>query len=203
MEEVRLGRASVALLPVVRGLPSEAPSVARAIESTAPHLVALSISPDELEALRTYDGRPAEAANFEEEIYMAGLSAWETPVKPAPCFTEAVRTSAARHVPVEPLDMDEETFTSAYTRFVGAVELLFQGRAEGRLARKRFRATTPEEFVLEWDAAVNRSTGFARLQIEREKHMASRIETLAGTSDKILAVVEVERIRGVLGALRA
>jgi len=202
MDEVRLGEARVHVLPVVRGLPSEAPSVAGAIETVRPDVVALSIGPEELEALRAYRGGSVAAENFEEEVYVAGLSAWEEPVKPAPCFTEAIRRADASRVRVEGVDMDESTYTDAYTSYVSAMELILQGRAERRLARKRFRARTPREFVLEWDAEVNRPVGFARLQREREAHMARRLREIAKSARAVLAVIEVERAEGVLAALR-
>lgn len=202
MEEVRLGEASVRVLSVVRGLPSEGKAVREAVESLHPNVIALSISPEELEALRHYEGGPAEPENFEEEIYVAGLSAWEEAVKPAPCFTEALRIAAAQKTRLEAIDMDESTYTDAYTRAVSAMELILQGRVHSRLGRKRFRATTPQEFVLEWDAEVNRPIGFARLQREREAHMASRLRAVAEDARRVLAVIEVERVKGVLAALR-
>src|SRR5213594_1739457 len=66
MDEVRLGLASVTILPVVRGLPSETSTVADAIRTTDPKVVALSIGPEELQTLRVYDGGPLEPENFEE-----------------------------------------------------------------------------------------------------------------------------------------
>jgi len=202
MDEVLLGEASVSILPCVRGLPSETRAVARAIESSHPEVVALSLAPEEIEALRSYAGGPAGAESVEEEVYMAGLSAWEEPIRPAPCFTEAVRIADARGLRLEALDMDEETFTDAYTAFVSTMELLLQGRAEKRLARKKFHARSPEEFVLEWDAEVNRMVGFARLQREREAFMAKRLRQIAANAHRVLAVIEVERAKGVLAALR-
>jgi len=202
-DEVRLGPASVRILRVVRGLPRDGAQVARAIDDFAPDLVALSIGPEELEALALYDGGPAEPSNFEEEVYVAGLSAWETPVKPPPCFVEALRVSQARGIRIEGIDFDEEAYTDVYTACVSAVELILQGRTEARLTKRRFRATTPEAFVLEWDAEVNRAPGFARLQKEREAHMARRLHALAGAARRVLAVVELERAQGVLAGLRA
>lgn len=203
MEEVRLGDASVLVLPVVRGLPSEGPAVVRAMEFAAPNVVALSISPEEVDALRRYEGGPVEPENVEEEIYVAGLSAWETPVKPAPCFAEALRAADARGLRVEGLDMDEEAYTDAYIRSVSAMELILQGRVQSRLARKRFRVETPQDFVLAWDAEVNRAPGFTRLQREREAHMTGRLREIARTARRVLAVIEVERVKGILAALRA
>lgn len=203
MQEVRLGGASVLVLEAVRGLPSEGAAAVRALESTSPDVLAMSIAPEELQALRTYAGGPADPENFEEEIYVAGLSAWEVPVKPAPCFTDPLKAAETRGIRLEALDLDEEAYTTAYLRCVSAMELILQGRVEVRLARKKFTAPTPRDFVLAWDAEVNRAAGFTRLQREREAHMARRLREIAARARRVLAVVEVERSRGVLAALRA
>ncbi|HEY7587416.1 MAG TPA: hypothetical protein VIB49_01535 [Thermoplasmata archaeon] len=202
MEEVRLGESSLFVLPVVRGLPRDGAAVAKAIDEIRPEAVAVSISPEEVDALRGYQGTPVGPENLEEEVYVAGLSAWEEPVKPPPCFTEAVRVAMDLGVRLEGLDLDEDAYTDAYTSAVSTMELILQGRMESRLGRKKFRAQTPEEFVLEWDAEVNRTAGFARLQKIREGHMASRLREIAQDTKTVLAVIEVERAKGVLGALR-
>ena len=202
MDEVRLGLASVTILSVVRGLPSERSTVADAIRTTNPNVVALSIGPEELETLRAYHGGPLEPENFEEEIYVAGLSAWEPPLKPPPCFTEAVRVAEKQGTRLEAIDMDEVTYTENYVDSVSTLEVIFQGRLERRLAKKRFDARTPQEFVLAWDAEVNGPPGFARLQTKREAFMAARLRQIAAGRASVLAVIEVERTKGVLAALR-
>lgn len=202
MEEVRLGEASVSVLPVVRGLPSEGEAVRRAIDSLRPDVVALSVSPEELETLRTYHGGNLEPDNVEDEIYVAGLSAWEEPKMPPPCFLVAAKAGGARKAQLEAVDMDEEAYAAAYTRWVSTMELILQGRLENRLLKKKFQVSTPQEFALAWDAEVNRSVGFSRLQKERETFMASRLRSLATGTTRVLAVIEVERVRGVLAALR-
>jgi len=202
MDEVRLGDASIRILPVVRGPPSEADKVRTAVETTRPAVVALSIGPEELKTLRVYDGGPLEPENFEEEIYVAGLSAWEPTIKPPPCFSEAIRAADAHGIRLEALDMDEVTYTENYVDSVSALELIFQGRLERKLANKRFRATSPQEFVLEWDSEVNGSPGFARLQARRERFIASRLREIAAPGGTILAVIELERVEGVKSALQ-
>ncbi len=202
MEEVHLGEASVSLLLVVRGLPSAGESVQRAIDAQKPDVVALSVSPEELDTLRAWRRGKLEPDNVEDEVYVAGLSTWEEPVMPPPCFTRAIETAMARRIRLAAIDMDEETYADAYTKWVSTLELILQGRLESRLLKKRFHVSTPEDFALAWDAEVNRSAGFARLQKEREKFMAGQLRKLAQGGMRILAVVEVERIRGVLTALR-
>jgi hypothetical protein len=201
MDEVRLGGASLHILSVVRGLPSEADTVRRAMDAKQPAIVALSIGPEELQALRSFRGTSIEPENFEEEIYVAGLSAWEPPVKPPPCFSEAIRSAENQGARLEAIDMDEALYTDTYVDCVSALEVVFQGRLERKLRKKRFTATTPRDFVLEWDAAVNGSPGFRRLQARREAHFALRLRELA-SKGTTLAVIEVERAAGVLHALR-
>jgi hypothetical protein len=201
MQEVRLGEATVGLLPVVRGLPSDGGKVVRVLGTWHPGIVGLTVSPEELETLRTYQGGNLEPDTTEDEVYVAGLSAWEEPEMPPPCFVQAVREASAQHLRLEALDMDEETYADAYTTSVSTMELILQGRLENRLLKKRFNVSTPEEFAVAWDAEINRTVGFARLQKEREKFIAGRLRDLAQGPARILAVVEVERAKGVLAGL--
>src|SRR3989449_2130226 len=116
MDEVRLGLASVTILSVVRGLPSERSTVADAIRTTKPDVVALSIGPEELQTLRVYHGGPLEPENFGEEIYVSCLSAREPPIKPPPCFTEAVRVAEKQGTRLEAMDVREGTYTENYVQ---------------------------------------------------------------------------------------
>src|SRR2546428_5747683 len=111
MDEVRLGPAPVNILSVVRGLPSERSTVAEAIRTMKPNVAALSIGPEELQTLRVYHGGPLEPENFAEAIYVAGLSAWEPPLKPPPCFTEAVRVAEKQGTRLGAIATDEGTCT--------------------------------------------------------------------------------------------
>src|SRR5207249_1168990 len=90
----------------------------------------------------------AKDSDDEEEVYVAGLSAWEPPVKPPPCFSDAIKQADAQRVPVEGVDMDEATYTESYVDCVSALEVVLVGRMEKRLTKRRFRAQTPREFVL-------------------------------------------------------
>lgn len=201
MEEVRIGEATVAVLPVVRGLPSHGDKVAASIGSWQPDVVALSVSPEELGTLRSFRGETLEPDTTEDEVYVAGLSVWEEPVMPPPCFTRAVQEATVRNVRLAALDMDEEAYADAYTACVSTMELILQGRLENRLLKKQFHVTTPEDFALAWDGEINRTDGFARLQKERERHLAAQVRKLASGTTRVLAVIEVERVKGVLAEL--
>src|SRR5256886_8542253 len=175
MDEVQLDRATIRLLPVVRGLPSEAETVRRATDSPRPAAIGISIGPEELIAFGSSDGGPLSAENFEEEIYVAGLSAWERAINPPPCFSEAIKAADARGVPIEAVDMDEVTYTESYVDCVSGLEVVFQGRFEKPLTKKRFPATNPRDFVLEWDAEVDGAPRVAPLPSRPETFIASRL----------------------------
>src|SRR5437899_912264 len=116
-------------------------------------------------------------------------------------FVERARVGEKQGTRLEAIDMDEVTYTENYVDSVSTLEVIFQGRLERRLAKKRFDARTPQEFVIAWDAEVNGPPGFARLQAKREAFMAARLRQIAAEGASVLAVIEVERTKGVLAAL--
>lgn len=204
MEAVPLGEGRVVhLMPVVRGLVSESGRVRAAIDQVRPDAVALSISREELEALRVYDGGDAPPDSVDEEVYVRGLARFGEVRKPPPCFVEALSAVKDRGTPVHPLDLDEDQYSSLYVSVVSTVDLLLANARLGRLLRWVSKAETPEGFVREWDGRVNGSEGYRKLQAEREEFIARRIRQLARKYRTLLALVEVERADGVLGRLRA
>jgi len=188
-------------LPVVRGLESERLKVKQALEESSPKVIALSISPEELDGLEKYGGGNIPAANFEEEIYMERLSEFGEVSKPPPCFLEARDQAKDRNLKLEPLDLNNEDFTEAYVINVSTIEMMFHSRIERKLRGPRLQAQTPEEFVLEFDKAINSKLGYRRLEMAREKHMAKRLAKLMDESAATLALVELERAEGVKRAL--
>src|SRR3990170_3544872 len=124
MDVVELRGCRLHLMPVVRGLASESETVRAAVAEVAPEAVALSISREEIEALRAHDGADVPPDNVDEEVYVRGLSRFGAVRKPPPCFVEALAAAAARGIPVHPLDMDAEQYTSAFVAAVGTVDVL-------------------------------------------------------------------------------
>jgi hypothetical protein len=162
--------------------------------------VALSISPEGLEAM----GKPEnlkpdrnKPSNPEEEIYILGLSAYGEVMKPPPCFSMALEQARSGNIPVKALDMDDEHYTIAYCKYVNTMDMIRQGHGRKSMPKHRFVSKTPEEFVLEWDDLVNRLKGYRDLENSREMWLAKGISKLAQNSASILAIVELERLKGV------
>src|SRR3989442_6450335 len=201
MDVVALGGCRVHLMPVVRGLVSEGGGVRAAFTEVGPQAVALSISREELEGLKTFAGGNAPPDNLEEEVYVRGLARFGEVRKPPPCFREAAAFARERGIPVHPLDMDNEQYTSTYVSTVSTVDILLSNARAGKLRRWALKAATPAEFVMEWDALVNGTAGYRKLQEERAAFLARRIPQLAPRYRVLIALVEVERAKGVLGRL--
>jgi len=189
------------LLPVIRGLESERLKVRKALQECSPKVIAVSVSPEELDGLRKFEGGEAEASNIEELIYMERLAAFGEVSKPPPCFLEARDQAKEMGLRLEALDLNNEDFTEAYVTNVSTVEMMTQSWIANKLQSRRLEAGTPEEFVLRFDRAVNRKDGFKRLERAREVHMAKQLAKLVGESKDTLALIEMERLEGVRRAL--
>jgi len=193
----------VFLLGVVRGLESERAVVREALGESSADAIALSISDEEMKALELYEKGEVPPSNFEEDVYIDGLSRFGEVKKPPPCFVEARDLARKGGLKCHALDMNDQDYTEAYVSNVGTFEMMRHSMNEARLRRWRSKADTPEDFVIEFDGKVNDAKGFRRLEKARERHMAGRLVELLNDHERVLAVVEVERAKGVGQVLRS
>jgi len=196
---------SVLIIGAVRGLVSEGERVYDIIMQNRPDVVGLAISEEGLDAMKEHldstGGKNAELENLEEVIYVAGLEAFGEVRKPPPCFSKAWTAAKNLTITAEPLDLNDEQYTNAYCRNISTLEMMTQGRGQRRIVKHQFQATSAQEFVLEFDAVVNRQKGYRKLEAEREEFMALRIKKLTQDNQKVMAVIELERLEGVMKAL--
>jgi hypothetical protein len=104
---------------------------------------------------------------------------------------------------VIPADFDDEDYTDVFLKAVTPFSLVRQGRRLRKLAKRRFRARTAEDFAIEWDEAVTKIRGYADVERAREQKVAKSIVASAGEHPRLLAVVELERLGGVVQAFDA
>lgn len=196
--ERRGSDADVILIPVIKGLVSEVQEVDKAIKETTPKALGISVSKEELKTLSTLGDMDARPSSEHEKAYVKGLQRFGEVRKPPPCYTEGLAQAKRLRIPCVALDMDESLFSEAYCNFVSVVDVMKQTRDSRTILNKDFKAGSPGEFVLEFDAYVNRHRGFERLEREREKHIALRLSKMAGKWPRVLALVDAERADGVL-----
>ena len=192
MQEIEVNGSLVRVLPVIKGLVSEGEKVRAAILELRPSAVAMSISMEELEGLRTYQGEEIELSEL-EEAYRAGLEEFGDVQLPPPCYLETVNLCTELIIPLIPIDMNEELFSDRYCDLIGGMELVRESFFTHRLAKKKFNLENAEAFVLDYERKVNGGRGIRSLNAEREAHMVGALKDLASHHHDVLCVVEFER----------
>jgi pheromone shutdown protein TraB len=198
---------TIHLLGTIQGLVSEKEKVKSAFHRTRPDLVALGVSSEYLETLmnpappdETFD----EISGL-EEIYLKKLAEYgEIDVPPAD-LTAAMQLSNDENVPIIAVDMNDDECMKAYTGSLSkwpiVISTFFAPFRIRRMRKQNFRAKNAEDFVREFDTARQKIRGFRRLEKQRETSMAKRLAALANEHKTILAIVEAQRVEGVLSVL--
>ncbi|MCL2786052.1 MAG: hypothetical protein FWD81_02370 [Methanomassiliicoccaceae archaeon] len=191
----------VDILPVIKGLVSEYERVKDVVNESY-DTFAVSLGKEDILAVGLRNDLGVQELEDLDHVYLYLLSRFGKIDAPAPAFSALLDTCNDLSHPVAPLDMDEESFSVVYCDLITTLELLKEGRLARKAVKKSFDMSSPEAFVLSWDSFVNNSKGFRELTKLREKYMANRIKLLAKNSKRLLAVVETERVKGILSLLR-
>jgi len=191
----------VDILPVVKGLVSEYDKVKGAVKGGY-DTFAVSLGKEDIVAVGLRD-ELKEDQDLEDIdiVYLYHLGNFGDTDVPTPAFSALVDACGELSVPVLPLDMDEESYSKVYCDMIRTLELLREGKLARKAMKKKFDMSSPEAFAVSWDAFVNDTKGFRELTRLREKYMANRIRLLSKDSKRMLAVVETERIKGVISIL--
>jgi len=201
MRSTEIDGVAVHVLGVVKGLVSEKAKVRDAILSLDPDVVGLSISAEELEALKVKEDYSKYEMSTLEEVYAVYLESFGPVELPTPAYVEAMELCAEKHIELVALDLSDAEYTEAYCENIGAMEIVRESFFSRSISRKRFNISSPEQFALDWDRKVNRAKGFRELEERREAHMAEELNVLAKAHKKVLAVIEIERADGVLARI--
>lgn len=194
---------TVHLLPVIKGLKSEADKVERAFDTLKPDKVAVSLSKEEVDGLRNIpDDFEPELSRY-DEIYAKGLERFGEVAAPPPCYVATVELADHLGIPLVPVDLDEDSFSELYCAAVSGSALFRHSTRTWLLKRRRFESPSAEEFVLRWDRAVNNMQGMRLIEDRRAAAMAKGIAGLCGSGCNVLAIIELERSAEVADILSA
>ncbi len=199
MKALELTDSRIYIPDIINGLFSEISKVKKAYNEVKPDIVALQTSEEELEGLKSVvDGDEPEyfLSNY-EEIYARRLASFGEVKVPPPCYETALRICIENDTPVTAIDMDDMYYADVFCACVSGWDLIRHSLRVNRLRRKRFRAKTAEEFVMEWDREINRLKGFRSLEKKREEYMARELLHLAKEHKRILCIMEMQRAEGV------
>ncbi len=203
---------TIYLLGTVKGLTVERKTVATAFKRYKPDVIALSVSEEDLVGLESVvKGKTKEIGlSRYEEVYARKLAtiAKQDPVKygevqvPPPAIVEGFELGSKNKVPVVAFDMDESQFTDCFVENISTPQLIWHSVRFNRVRKRKFKAKTPEEFVIEWDQVLTKLKGFKNIELKREKFMAKRLLEITKKYDNILAVAEFERVDGISEKLK-
>jgi len=194
---------SVDIVPMIRGLVSEK-DIVRPLFEKEYDAVGVSLGPEDIEAISKRDeitDKP-DVSDL-DAVYAHLLMTFGEVSLPVPAYAELVDVCKELSVDLIPLDMDDETYTEVYCSKVRSLELLKETKIAKKAMKHRFTAATPGEFAIEWDNYINRKIkGFYLMSLEREAFIADAIVHAASGKKNMLAVVELERMAGILDLLR-
>ncbi|MCL1984752.1 MAG: hypothetical protein FWG58_05090 [Methanomassiliicoccaceae archaeon] len=203
MIAINVNGCRVDILPVVKGLVSEYEKVKGCVNESY-DTFAVSLGKEDIIAVGLRDELKEDQEIEDIDIvYLHYLGEFGDTDIPTPAFSALVDACNDLSRPVMALDMDEESYSAVYCELISTLELLKEGRLVKKALKKEFDMTSAEAFSKDWDSFVNNSKGFRELTKLREKYMANRIRLLSKDSERMLAVVETERINGIVSILKA
>jgi len=203
MKTVVIDGCSVDIVPIIRGLVSEK-DVVRTVLGKEYDAVGVSLGPEDIEAISKRD-EIADKPDISDldAVYAHLLMRFGEVSLPVPAYAEVVDICKERSVELMPLDMDDETYTELFCNKVRPLELLKETKIAKKAMNHNFTATRPDMFSIEWDNYVNRKIrGFYLMSLEREAFIADAIVHAVSGKKNVLAIVELERMAGVLDLLR-
>ena len=202
MISLRIGDCDVDIIPIIKGLVSEAEKVSSIYGKYEAYAVTLSI--EEITALVNREELMDEHELSEIDlVYAHHLSSFGEVESPTPAYCELIDLCGKDGISVIPLDMDNEEFTTVFVDNVKTMEFVNEHRVAKKGMKKKFDMSSPEKFAIEWDEYINGVKGYAKISKIRDKYMAEQIVDIAKYRRTLLAVVEVERINMILGHINA
>ena len=199
MNTFSLGECRVTILPVIKGLVSEYAKVTDAITNEY-DCVAVALGLEEIEAIKHMDGEAVE--DYEpsklDSVYGYHLKQFGEIDVPVPAFKAVIDRCASMGIEPMPLDMCDEEFTQVYCDCVSTYDLLKENKILKKSMKTTFDLSSPEAFVKQWDSLINKIKGQYAVSLRREEYMAKQLTDLAKYRKNVLAVIECERVDGVL-----
>ena len=209
---VKINKKKIYLLGVIKGLTSERALVRKAFKKFKPDAIAVYPSEAQILGLQSVvDGKTKQVPLSRYEVIYARKLAYiaqQNPDKygevqvPPPALVEAMELGNENKVPVVALDMGDEAYAHAFVKNVSTIHLIRHSMRIKKLSKKKFTAKTPKEFTYAWDKELTKLKGFRNLETAREQYMAKRLLELKEKFSCILAILELERIEGVLRVLK-
>lgn len=202
MNTVKIGECTFDIVPVIKGLISEKDKVLEALNSGDYDAAAVALGPEDVTAItRRAEIKGEYETSDIDIIYSRHIIDFGNIDMPDPASTLLIDECNARNIPVIPLDMSDDDYTKLYCETVTTTEFLKEKRIAKKALKKKFDKSSPEKFVIQWDALMNKIKGYSKMSKYREAYMSEQMIDTAKYRKHVLAVIEYERVDGVISML--
>ena len=203
MISIRIGDCDIDIIPIIKGLVSEREKVIEALSKKEYETAGVSWGIEEIEAVRKRDEITGDnETNDIDIIYLYKLKTFGDVDMPDPAFTYVVDEFSKKGVSVIPLDMADQEFAEAYCNEVSTLDFLRENKIVKKMMKKEFTASSPEEFMTEWDSLINEVKGYRKMNKVKERFVAEQIMDIAKYRKNALVLVEYERCDGILSIIK-
>ena len=201
MISLDVGDCKVDILPVVNGLVSEAERVRQEFSEHESYGAALSI-----EGIQCLKNRRNIQDVFDvselDMVYAKHMERFGEVEIPSPAMYTFIDLVVETGNLCIPLDMNDSEYTELYCDNVGALEFIKEHSVAKKGMRRILDGSTPERLAKQWDDFVNSNIrSYGTLAEKREEHIANEIKDVSNYRRSLLAIIEVERVEGVLSRL--
>ena len=202
MISLRIGECDLDIIPIIKGLVSETEKVKDALSKKDYETAGVSWGIEEIEAVRRRDEITGEnETNDLDVVYLYKLKTFGDVDMPDPAFTYVVDEFSKKGVSIIPLDMSDEEFAEAYCNEVSTFDFLKEGKIVSKAMKREFDNTSPEAFIMEWDALINEVKGYRKMNRVKEEFIANQIKDVAKYRKNALILVDYERFQGIMDIL--
>ena len=203
MISLRIGNCNIDIIPIIKGLVSEKEKVIEALSKKEYETAGVSWGIEEIEAVRRRDEITGDnETNDIDIIYLYKLKTFGDVDMPDPAFTYVVDEFSKKGISVIPLDMADQEFAEAYCNEVSTLDFLRENKIVKKAMKKEFTDSSPEDFIMEWDALINEVKGYRKMNAVKERFVADQIRDIARYRRYALVLVDYERCDNVLSLLR-
>lgn len=194
------GQRDIKIVGIVKALKSYGDLVEKLIRDYNFIEILLSTTNEDINGIREFIKAPFEISLDDLEIMYEQLmkNFGETSVPPE-AYVRAVKLADERGLKIRGIDIPEEDYEDLYVKFIDIKDLILLSLRKNRLMKKKWSIDNPEKTSLEWDKEISKG-GYRRLENEREKFMANQIAL--SQSERILVIIEIERLSGVINYLK-
>ena len=189
------GGHDITLFGGIKGLVRDGDDLRNELYQERPGSIYIVLSKEQIDGLSAFIKDPFELSMSDYEIsYGLHLSIYGEVMTPPPIYIEAVKYAEENGKELRPLDVPEKEYTDFYTKNVKLFDLLRNSLRKRHVTRMEFGDTSPEDFVMRWNATMNRVSGLRKVEEFRLSYIERKIDEYLDTDKEhsVFIITELE-----------